>query len=728
MSAVVAATRARIGERAHADVVIPLLAAYFAFAAYYVWQAWRRETPGIFTDELEFTQISRAIAHAGRPERRGVPYHFTSLYPYFTAPAWWLSGTQQAFAAVKYAGALAMTAAIFPAYALGRTVLSTRWALAAAVGAVAAPALSYSSILVEEPFAYPLATLALWLILRATLHPGRKAVALAGGAAVLAAATRSELAALLVVLALALGVLAWRTERLRSWRSTWSTWDWVGAVTLAIGAVVVVNAFLSHRSFDWYVTTAFYKPRLWQYGTWAGGGLAVGVGVLPVVGGLASLVPPRGETRDPSRTAFTIVAASAFATFGWYAAFKGAYISTVFSSLVVERNLIYLTPLLFVGTALVLERRGTRWWAALAAGGFALYLVVHVPYKTELYPYYEAHGLAAAAFANRIWHWPNGTIRNALVGVALVSTAIVLLLRWLPRAGRAAAAAMVAVSAAVLVWNVTAETYAANGEYRFSKQFATNFVHPFDWVDQAVGGGSVTLVGQQFTDTNGIYLTEFWNRSIKHVWSVDTTSPAPGPGPTLSPDLARPDGTLTPSPGTGYALAVNGVALQAPVVARQPGQTLYRLGGGPLELAFSQLGVDNDGWSAAPAAGQPTFSAYNRFDAAALGPGFAVVRVSRVGWAGTDVPGKVVIRLGDLVVGANKQPALGRIRETRRFTIHACGRPDLVCARGFTFKNPGRPFRIEVSVAPTFSPHDLDPRSSDRRQLGAQISFGFAAL
>ena len=81
--------RLRPRERVQPDVLGPLFAAYFAFAAYYVWQAWRRETPAIFTDELEFTQISRAIAHTGSPARREEAYHFTSLYPYFTAPAWW---------------------------------------------------------------------------------------------------------------------------------------------------------------------------------------------------------------------------------------------------------------------------------------------------------------------------------------------------------------------------------------------------------------------------------------------------------------------------------------------------------------------------------------------------------------------------------------------------------------------------------------------------------------
>ena len=120
------------------DVLIPLFFAYCVLAALYVWQAWRRETPTIFTDELELTQISRAIADTGEPARRGVAYGFTSLVPWLTAPAWWIGSVVDAFEAVKYLQALVMTAAIFPAYGLGRLVVSRPWALFAAVASVEA--------------------------------------------------------------------------------------------------------------------------------------------------------------------------------------------------------------------------------------------------------------------------------------------------------------------------------------------------------------------------------------------------------------------------------------------------------------------------------------------------------------------------------------------------------------------------------------------------------------
>jgi hypothetical protein len=728
----VSEARRRVSGWAASDVLLPLLAAYFAFAAFYVWQAWRRETPSIFTDELELTQISRAVAHTGHPARRGEAYHFTSLYPYFTAPAWWLHTTKDAFDAIKYLGVLAMTAALFPAYGIARVVVSKPWAVAAAVGAVAAPALSYSPILVEEPLAYVCSTLALWLILRAVLRTTWRSVVLALAASLVATGVRSQLGALVAVLAIALAVVGWRTERMRAWRASWGRWDWTGAVTLTVGALILINAVASHRSTEWERVTRLYKDRLWTYGTWSAGALAIGLGVLPLVGGLASLVRPASERRNRARTAFTIVAASAFVSFGWYTAIKGAYLSTAFSSDIVERNLIYLDPVLFAGTALVLAHRGTRWWWALASGAAGIYLVAHLQYgKAVQFPYYEGHGLAIAAFANRVFHWPLDTIRGVGVAVAAMATAIVLAVRRLPAGGRVTAASVAAICGAVLVWNITAETYAAQGEYHLSHAFAKNFTHPFDWVDKATGGGSTVLLGQQFGDSNGIHLIEFWNSSITRVWSADPTNPAPGPGPTLTPDLADPDGLLVQSPHTEYALATNGVELQAPVVAREPegrSQTVYRLDGRPIRLASSQTGVQGDGWLAAPSADVPAFSAYNRFDARTAGNAFAIVKLSRIGYAGKDVPGHVTIRLGTLVVGPDKQPAMGRVLVTKRVTIHSCVDPGrFTCATGVPFKNPGVPFRIEVSVTPTFQPSRFQP-GADSRHLAVQLAYSFNRL
>ena len=75
-----------------------------------------------------------------------------------------------------------------------------------------------------------------------------------------------------------------------------------------------------------------------------------------------------------------------------------------------------------------------------------------------------------------------------------------------------------------------------SGEHDFSARMAGNMAQPWDWLDRATGGRTVVTLGQQITDPTGIWLIEFWNRSVQKIWSTDGS--APGPGPTLTPDLA----------------------------------------------------------------------------------------------------------------------------------------------------------------------------------------------
>ena len=78
------------------------------------------------------------------------------------------------------------------------------------------------------------------------------------------------------------------------------------------------------------------------------------------------------------------------------------------------------------------------------------------------------------------------------------------------------------------------------------------------------------MLGQHMSDNPlGVPSTEFWNRSISKVWSVDGTGP--GPGHTLTPDLQDADGTLWPNPRTDFVLASGGVEVVGEEVAANAG-------------------------------------------------------------------------------------------------------------------------------------------------------------
>jgi hypothetical protein len=686
-----------------------LAIAYLSLAALYAWQASKRVSPTIFSDEAEFSQISRGIAENGVPSRRGEPSGFETLYTYLVAPAWWLDGAEASWEAAKLIGVLVMSTAIFPAYALAREVVSRGWALVAAIIAVAAPPLSYSPYLLDEPLAYPFSTAALWAIVAAVARPSWPRMGLAAALCLVAPLVRGQLAVLLIVFGAGLFSLLWRTERFRAWRARWTTGDWVGVIALVIGGAIVVSAAAGHRSEPWYVATGFEKRLLLDNATWSLAALAIGLGILPLVATVVAILSRRLWATDGGR-AFAVVTVAAFAAFLFYTGVKGAYLAKTFSILVLERNLIYLTPLAVVATAAVLSRSLATAPALVGGLGVALLVVATASFRLDQYPYFESPGLAITAFANRELAWDEPTIRRALYVVALVSVAL-LAARGLARTrGLGLGLAVVAVGA-VATWTLTTEVYAARGLNVFAERLHGATPRPVDWVDRVTDGGSTLYLGQQINDANPIFLLEFWNRSIRRVWSLDGTAPVP----SLSPDLGAPDGTLSPQVDAEWVVTGNGVEVVGERVGEpRGGMTLFRVEP-PLRYRYAQNGVSTDGWTGAHA----TYAQYAPDEGRSRG--FARVVLSRQGACSDAIPtADVVVRVGTVVV-RDKQPALGEVTETARRKLAPCGAEVVVVKAAV-------PYFIDVSVSPTFVPAEIDASSGDVRELGAQVRFDFLPL
>jgi hypothetical protein len=706
---------------------MPLATVFVWLVFLYVWESWGHVTPWLFKDELQNADLQRAIAHSGRAAVLGQRAYFESLYNYVLAPVWWLHNTHTAYAALKVVNSVVMTSALFPVYFLARMVVGRPAALFAATTAAVVPAFVYTSFVVEEPAAYPWAALCFFLIAKALSTRRRRLVVLAGIASLIAPLVRSELAAVLGVYALAAFFLWWTSPRASAWRARWSRWDWVGAVVLGVGVLVVFNAMASSHSHEWLIATGYLRRRMIDYGLWAAGALTIGLGVFPVVAGIAALFRGRdAPPRTADERAFTAVFAGGVIAFGWYTAVKAAFITLSLGRLVEERNLIYVSPLVLVAASIWLERPRVRPVAVAGAAGFVLYLILRTPYEMNYHYYADAPGLGILQSANRNLSWTPHTARNVLLTMLVLSVCLLLAPR-LVRGRRTLVQAIVAtVAVLVLAWNVTAQVTSASASNTFSNEFTAHIDPPLDWLDSTVQGQPVLYLGQSISDQNGLQILEFWNRSIEHVWSLDGTAPAP----TLSPDLAQTDGRLFPGapPGVHYVLAEPGVDVVGTTVA-----THYHTDAGtrklwrvvrfspPLRLAHSVLGLQPDAWIISPDGKQPAFSAYNRFVTPGNRPGTAVVAISRVGWGGTgkaDIPGHVTITVGKLVK-RDKQPALGKVTAIRRWVVHAKQ------LRRFRIPTPRPPFRIEVRVSPTFVEADLDPRLSDRRHLGAQVAYDF---
>jgi len=710
----VASARPAPIERTFADrllAAVPLLSIFLWLSILYAIEAWAHQTPWLFGDELELTQLSRAIAATGHAARRGDPHSFDTLWTYVTAPAWRIHNVHTAYATVKYLAVLIMMLTAFPAYGLARQVVGRTAALFVAAASCAIPAMAYSSMIVEEPLAYPYSTLCLFVILRTLLRPTRWWIAGTIAVAIVAPFVRGELVVIWAVLVLTLLFVAWRTERVGRWRASWSARDWVGFAVLLFGVAVATSAVLGKGSFEWLISTDHYKRRIFDLGLNAGGALAIGLGVFPLVAGLASLWRGRGEQPTRSLTVFRSVLLASLISFGVYTAVKSTYVSTTFGTYTYERNLIYLAPLLFTGTALWFERRNFNPIAVVVSATFVLYLLLTTPYENTQDISYNAPGLAILQQANRYLNLDLTGAKILLLALLAFSVAVLVLntLKWI--------AIPIAIAVGVLAWNLTGALAFATASNRASDRFVDNIRRPFTWVDDATGGSPSLYLGQQMADPNGEWLLEFWNphSMIGRVWSLDGT--APGPGPTLTPDPKLPNGALSHDPHYAYVVEEQGMNVVGKLVT-----THEHVAGGalqkwrlikvapPLRLRDFVTGQYADGWTGAS-------SAYTRFSSGEVGR--VRIVVSRP-WGGPDVPGHVTVRLGPIVIGDDNQPHVGEPTTVKRFTLHKNGVKELVLPA------PGLHFRVETDVTPTFRPRELSPQTeSDNRDLGVKVSYTF---
>lgn len=717
---------------------LPLLSVYLWLSVAYMVEVWRRPTPWLFGDELEHTQLARAIADTGHPARRGTPISVHAVYDYLLAPLWLIHHVATAYAGIKYLDVLVMTSVVFPTYFLARLVVGRRASLLAAAGAGLAPVLAYSGYIIEENIAYPYAALCFFLCAKSltALQRGQRArwwILATVVTALAAPFVRSELGVVIALELLALLFVGWSSDRIRAWRRGWSYADWLGAVLLVLGAIFAISAVGTHRSFAWEVATRLYKHEQLNMIGWAAGALAIGLGVLPLVAGLAALVPVRGERRSPELRSFRSTALAALVCFGLYTGIKTAYLSYSFGTRVEERNLVYLVPLLFVGLALVLERRRVNGWALLGGAllgaylvGYAAYHAVGFPYEMNVQLYSDALGLAILQQANRApFYWTPDTARLVLLaltaGGALLLAAVVHR-RVRPRLASVLTGVLVVV---VVGWTATAEIAAAAASNRTAREAEATLKRPFSWVDDITKGAPTLYMGVGEADQNPENLLEFWNRSIVRVSSLDGTIGGPGPaaGPNLtatgqpywSADPARPNGV--------YAYAVEDfpcVDFAGTTVAKHP----HRAGGKvlswrlvrltrPNRLRAMCLGIYPDGWTG------PADSTYFRF--AERRPGWLRIVVSRRDWGGPTGPSPVHVQVGPLRINTNVQPELASVERQTNGSIGSSQ------SKVVWIRTPGRAFAARVVVDDKFIPHEVDPSSSDTRPLGAEVTYHWFA-
>jgi len=249
--------------------------------------------------------------------------------------------------------ALAMSLAAVPAYFWARRLVSPRWALVAAVLTVAVPALTYSGLLMSEVLFYPLLVLAAWALAEAIARPTRMTQGLLVVAVLAVCATRVQAIVLLPVALTAAVVDGWLA---RSWSNVSRLWP--AAAVLGGLAVVWIAYRLGSGSgtlggYEVITTTSWSIGAAAKYVVYHLASVLILCGLFPVAAVAVLFVRAvRSGEPDPRVRAYLAVASSLTV---WLVLEVGVFTS-YYSDRIVERNLIGLAPVLFIGLMLWLAR------------------------------------------------------------------------------------------------------------------------------------------------------------------------------------------------------------------------------------------------------------------------------------------------------------------------------------------------------------------------------------
>ena len=607
------------------------------------------------------------------------------LYSAVISPAWLFHDPVVSYNTAKLIGALVMPLAIVPAYLLARLYTGRLPAFLAAVASVAIPGMFYSNLLMQEAVAYPFATLVLYVLARGIARDSRPWLVVSFVLAVLGPLIRPELVVLPIVVVLAVLIWIWFGEWAVRKRAAWTAWHWCAAAAVFVGVLFALAALGAAVSVAWRV--ALQNPDDFiRYAALALGPFAAGVAILPVLAGPAVL---------SRRHAFMPVFVAALSGFLVYVAAKEAFLASrpqiyKTNDLLGERNLIYLSPLVFAATAIWAERRRVNLWALGGATAVLVAVFAWIPYvwAEESAP----HSPTVVSISHIVSGLSHPTVRAALI-VATVLAALVLLLRR---------TIVLAVAALVIVgWGLTGEVNASNKSLDIGRALVDTQPRPLDWIDRATRGASAVYVGQAKLRAPEILSLAFWNDSLSR---LVTLGGEPVYGLIFETKVESADGRLTDPPRADYVVSDEEVEVAGQRVASGKRWNLERVDG-PVRANAFETGIWQDGW-------QEERSAYTRFGPPAP-PHYVHVGLTQEGWCGPDPHSHAEVRVVDLT----------RQRTTlvRRVALEPCVKNPM----GVTVPVPRPPFAVRTLVAPTFVPHELVPDFADTRHLGAVVKYRY---
>jgi hypothetical protein len=549
---------------------------------------------------------------------REVVGSFDQLYPLLIAPVFLHGGVLADLRDAHALNAFVMTSACVPAYLLARRLgLPFGLALAAAALAICTPWIFFASFLLNEVIAFPVFLWTVFAIERTLVAPSRCRDAVVLALLGLAFFARTQLVVVAVALPVALvayevgrdqaaGLIAVRPGL----RAAVSRHRVLAVAYGALGAVAVGLLLFGRLGHAFGVYGGTITGNILPHGiprsfVWHVATLSLGVGILPLIVGLAWMLTTLARPHDADRHAFACIS-TVLVVFILLqvTTFDLRYVD----QLVLDRYLIYLAPLALIGFLCALDE-GTRLRLSLGVmgacviAGFAAGAIPPTPIANV------NSDAPMGTFFPPIVSWAGSVpkARLLLVGATLLLTAAfvaggVLLPR---RRFAVVFTVLPLVFTSYLTFALFDHFFTRDGWA--SRPLTIGSGSGYDWIDQRLGAGAdVAIVPYPVSSA---YLVsqrvwrdyEFWNKSVDR--DIQLSSPGifrytnetfPKLYPRFDPSSGRANMALGP-----YVVQSDQetrARISGTVAVQMPDVMLIRTNQPP-RADWISLGLYDDGWT-----------------------------------------------------------------------------------------------------------------------------------
>lgn len=577
------------------------------------------------TDELLYAKLATAIAETRSPlpEIHGASISvFNQLYPLLIAPFYGTLSPPDAFRTAHVLNAAVMASAVFPAYLLGRQVLSRPWSFAVAGLTVLVPWMVITGFLMTEVAAYPAFLWAILALQRAIAAPSVRGDVLAIGALGVAVLARTQFVALVLVLPVAIlghelgkaltvpgptsrwrRLLAGAREAAREHR--------VLAAVYAVGiaAATIVAVVDSAGSLVGVYSPTLDEGSVLPSGVWSSAAthidaVGIGSGLAPLILGGGWMLAAVVRSRDPREHALATLSLVTLVVLTFEAASFGVRFGG--AEVVRDRYLFYVVPLLLVGSAAALVNAPRR-HVAIGAALVAVFFAVTVP-QLEFATFSGVWVDSPASVLNELLIEQSGDLSTgtfvALVGLFL-GFVLVLGLLVAPRTPLALLVVVALLTFSALTLRSEVDRV-VTGTGLSSRPLAGSPGVVLDWIDvvlpEDARAAIIAFPVSTAWDTSAIrwWDVEFWNRSITQAY-------------------VAADGNFSYTPFRHRTLAIDwstgeiaGTSNAPPYVVAAPGDPRFLLAGRahaanlglvvravdrPYRAIWASRGLETDGWT-----------------------------------------------------------------------------------------------------------------------------------